>query len=53
MDFIVSLPKDQYPNVVLLGRHLVTADDDTRFAYGLERMLDGLEADLAKPRDGD
>jgi AcrR family transcriptional regulator len=53
MDFIVSLPKDQYPNVVLLGRHLVTADDDTRFSYGLERMLDGLEADLAKPRDGD
>jgi len=36
MDFITALPKDQDPNVVLVGRHLVTADDDTRFAYGLE-----------------
>jgi AcrR family transcriptional regulator len=48
MEFILTLPQEQFPNVQLVGRHLVEVDDDMRFAYGLERMLDGLEADLAR-----
>ena len=50
MEFILTLPQEQFPNVQLVGRHLVEIDDDMRFAYGLERMLDGLEADLARSR---
>ena len=52
MEFILTLPQEQFPNVQLVGRHLVEIDDDMRFAYGLERMLDGLEADLARSRTG-
>jgi len=48
MEFILTLPAEQFPNVQLVGHHLVAVDDDGRFAYGLERMLDGLEADLAR-----
>jgi AcrR family transcriptional regulator len=48
MAFIMTLPPERYPNVQLLGRHLVDGDDDSRFAYGLEVMLDGLEADVAR-----
>jgi AcrR family transcriptional regulator len=50
MQFILTLPRDQFPNVQLVGRHLVAVDDDERFAYGLERMLDGLESDLEQSR---
>jgi AcrR family transcriptional regulator len=45
-----SLPADTFPNL----RHLVadsdpaTLDDDAQFEYGLQRMLDGMEADLAR-----
>jgi hypothetical protein len=46
------LPAERFPNVQLVGRRLVEMDDDARFAYGLERMLDGLEADLAKSAGG-
>jgi hypothetical protein len=35
-------------SVQLLGRDLVDGDDDNRFAYGLEVMHDGLEADVAR-----
>jgi len=52
MAFILTLPAERFPNVQLVGRRLVEMDDDARFAYGLERMLDGLEADLAKSAGG-
>ena len=48
MEFILTLPAERFPNVQLVGRHLVAMDDDARFAYGLERMLDGLEARLSR-----
>ena len=50
MEFILTLPAEQFPNVQLVGRHLVEVDDDTRFEYGLERMLDGFEAALGRSR---
>ena len=34
MEFILTLPQEQFPNVQLVGRHLVEIDDDMRFAYG-------------------
>lgn len=51
MEFVMTLPLEQFPNVQLVGRHLAEVTDETRFAYGLERMLDGLEAELARTRD--
>jgi AcrR family transcriptional regulator len=48
MDYLLALPPDRYPNVQVVGRYLVEGDDDSRFAYGLEVMLDGLAADVAR-----
>ena len=47
---IVSLPTDRYPNLVrLVGETAPQAmDDDAQFEYGLQRMFDGMEADLSR-----
>ncbi|HEX5014493.1 MAG TPA: TetR/AcrR family transcriptional regulator C-terminal domain-containing protein [Candidatus Limnocylindrales bacterium] len=50
MAFIETLPDGQFPDLQLVARNLLETDDDARFAYGLERLLDGLEADLATTR---
>ena len=52
MAFVETLPDDQFPDLQLAARGLLETDDDTRFAYGLERILDGLEADLAMSAGG-
>jgi isopentenyl diphosphate isomerase/L-lactate dehydrogenase-like FMN-dependent dehydrogenase len=45
---LASLPADVYPNLVRLipeaGPAVIAEDAD--FEYGLQRMLDGMEADL-------
>lgn len=46
--YLLALPPDRYPNVQVVGRYLVEGNDDSRFAYGLEAMLDGIEADVAR-----
>ena len=42
-----SLPPDEYPNMIsMVSEDVSEIDEDTQFLYGLERLLDGLEADL-------
>jgi len=47
---LASLPADVYPNLVRLipeaGPARIAEDAD--FEYGLQRMLDGMEADLIR-----
>jgi isopentenyl diphosphate isomerase/L-lactate dehydrogenase-like FMN-dependent dehydrogenase len=47
---LASLPADVYPNLVRLipeaGPAAIAEDAD--FEYGLQRMLDGMEADLLR-----
>jgi AcrR family transcriptional regulator len=51
---ILSLPADTYPNLVRLvpETSLEAMDDDAQFDYGLQRMLDGMEADLNASASG-
>jgi TetR/AcrR family tetracycline transcriptional repressor len=51
VSFMSTLPTDQFPNLVPLAPRFLSTDDDHRFEYGLERILDGLEAELARIRD--
>jgi hypothetical protein len=44
----VTLPADRFPNLVPLAPRFLEASDDHRFEYGLERLLDGLEVELAR-----
>jgi AcrR family transcriptional regulator len=46
MAYFRALPPDRYPN--LLAVAAVTVTDDEQFEYGLQRLLDGFEADLAR-----
>ncbi|HEY8134405.1 MAG TPA: TetR/AcrR family transcriptional regulator C-terminal domain-containing protein [Candidatus Limnocylindrales bacterium] len=39
-------PRDRYPNVVESAADLAELTDEEAFSYGLQRMLDGLEAEL-------
>jgi hypothetical protein len=39
-------PLDHYPNVVESAAHLSVLTDEEAFSYGLQRLLDGLEAEL-------
>jgi AcrR family transcriptional regulator len=39
-----SLPRDRFPNLVELAGPLTAGDGDTRFEFGLEVLLRGLEA---------
>jgi len=38
-----ALPADRFPNVVTHARGLLGSDDEARFRFGLERLLDGME----------
>ena len=50
VEILASLPADMYPNLVRLipeaGPAAIAEDAD--FEYGLQRMLDGMEADLMR-----
>lgn len=54
MAYFRALPVDRYPTLMQIAKQDVTEDE--QFEYGLQRFLDGLEADLsaghrpAKPR---
>jgi hypothetical protein len=39
-------PRDRYPNVVESAADLIELTDEEAFSYGLQRLLDGLEAEL-------
>jgi AcrR family transcriptional regulator len=41
-----SLPADRYPNAVALAPLIGELKSEDQFEYGLQRMLDGIEADL-------
>ena len=49
-----SLPPDQFPNLVeqMAVTNESDIDDDAQFRHGLERLLDGLEADLVREKAG-
>jgi AcrR family transcriptional regulator len=42
--YFESLPADRFPNFVELAEQLTAGDEDTRFEFGLEVLLRGLEA---------
>jgi AcrR family transcriptional regulator len=44
---LTGAPRGRYPNVVESAADLTELTDDEAFSYGLQRMLDGLEAELA------
>lgn len=44
---LAGAPRGRYPNVVESADDLTELTDDEAFDYGLQRMLDGLEAELA------
>jgi AcrR family transcriptional regulator len=43
-----GLPVDRFPNIVSHAAAILGSDDDARYAYGMDRLLDGFEADLAR-----
>lgn len=47
-----SLPEETFPNLVALADDLTTPNMDERFAFGLERLIDGLAALLDQGRAG-
>jgi AcrR family transcriptional regulator len=54
VEMFQSLPADRFPNLV---KQMAVADqsdidNDAQFRYGLERLLDGLEMDLARASAG-
>jgi AcrR family transcriptional regulator len=42
--YYASLPTDRFPNVVALAGELTAGDENTRFEFGLEVLIRGLEA---------
>ncbi|MFI9102167.1 TetR/AcrR family transcriptional regulator [Streptomyces fildesensis] len=50
-DHLQQLPADRFPNLVALAAELSEPDMEDRFAFGLERILDGL-ATLLEPAPG-
>lgn len=47
-----SLPVGRFPNIVAMAPAMIGMTDDDQFEFGLRRLLDGLEADLERRRDG-
>jgi TetR/AcrR family tetracycline transcriptional repressor len=41
---LAALPADRYPNVRELAEEIAGPSMDSRFEFGLARLLDGLEA---------
>jgi Bacterial regulatory proteins, tetR family./Tetracyclin repressor, C-terminal all-alpha domain. len=52
-EMLASLPADQFPNLVRLiaEGNSGNVDDDAQFEYGLQSMLNGMEADLNRSID--
>jgi AcrR family transcriptional regulator len=48
VEYFATLPAARYPNMLRVAKVGVT--DDQQFEYGLQRLLDGFAADLARPR---
>ena len=50
VDMLASLPEAEYPNLrrFIPDSSYEEISEDAQFEYGLERMLDGIEADLAR-----
>jgi hypothetical protein len=46
-ELLRGAPRGRYPNVVESAADLTELTDEEAFSYGLQRMLDGLEAELA------
>jgi TetR/AcrR family tetracycline transcriptional repressor len=46
MAYFRALPPERYPNLLAVARENVT--DDEQFEYGLQRLLDGFEADRVR-----
>jgi TetR/AcrR family tetracycline transcriptional repressor len=44
--WFTSLPADRFPNIVAVANPLLDGDTSRRFTFGLEALLDGLEARL-------
>jgi hypothetical protein len=42
-DYLLSLPEDRYPNTRRAADLLLNPDDETRFAFGIETIIRGLE----------
>jgi AcrR family transcriptional regulator len=47
---LASLPEDEYPNLrrFIPDSNYEDVSEDAQFEYGLQRLLDGIEADLAR-----
>ncbi len=45
---VTSLPADRFPNLVAAAPAMATLTPDEQFEFGLQRLLDGLEALLAR-----
>lgn len=43
-EYYESLPRDRFPNFVALAGELTAGDENTRFEFGLEVLMRGLEA---------
>jgi AcrR family transcriptional regulator len=48
-EWLKSLPKDQFPNIVELADKLVAGDADARFEWGMDVIVRGLATYLASP----
>jgi TetR/AcrR family tetracycline transcriptional repressor len=46
MAYFRALPAERYPNLLAVAR--VAIDEDEQFEYGLQRLLDGFEADQVR-----
>jgi TetR/AcrR family transcriptional regulator, tetracycline repressor protein len=46
MAYFQSLPPERYPNLLAVARARISEDD--QFEYGLQRLLDGFDADLVR-----
>jgi AcrR family transcriptional regulator len=53
IEMLGSLPPDEYPNLIRMIADLDPdrIDEAAQFEYGLQMLLDGLEADLLRSRD--
>ena len=51
-EWVETLPPSEYPSVIALAGHLIGADVDERFRFGIEILGDGLEDYLARRKSG-
>jgi hypothetical protein len=48
-DTFHDLPSSAYPNIVALADALTIPDDEARFLFGLDCILDGIEQRIQEP----